>query len=490
MSINLEEIVRNLRANSGDTVDVEAKATEGGLPESITSTLCALANLPGGGLVILGLDEQNDFAPVELGDIQALKQGLVGKARSCVPPIQLNFVDQSESVVEGSPVIAVRVMECDPSAKPVRVAASGPSYIRGWDGDFQMSLLEEQGFLSLRKPPTFDRQPVSDATRDDLDPDLLAVWSSTAREFDPRGLGRFDGEELLLRAGIICDTKGTPSVAGILALGRQPQQFFPRFVVNLSAQPIDGSLDSRARNLTTISGPIPMMLDGTLDWARRTFDRSVVTSYDGSVRDRYQYPLDAFRELIGNSLAHRDLSSWSQGDAVEVRLLSNRLVITNPGGLYGISVDRLGHPGTTSARNARLIEILKYTRSADGDRVVETLASGIPRVFAAARAENLPLPIFQNTDIRFTVIWHELKEATSRGQLALTLLQGSARLIADTLSREGKTVSQLELELGLKRDNIRYHLRALMDKGIVLSIGGRGQMTTYRLSTDQSPASR
>jgi ATP-dependent DNA helicase RecG len=93
-----------------------------------------LANLPGGGLVILGLDERLDFAPVVLGDIQALKQGLVGKARACEPPVELVFVDAAASVVEGSPVVAAYVVECDPSAKPVRIAATKRGYIGAGSG--------------------------------------------------------------------------------------------------------------------------------------------------------------------------------------------------------------------------------------------------------------------------------------------------------------------------------------------------------------------
>ena len=51
---DLDGLVRELRATGGDTASVEVKSAAGGLPASISSTLSALANLPGGGLVILG----------------------------------------------------------------------------------------------------------------------------------------------------------------------------------------------------------------------------------------------------------------------------------------------------------------------------------------------------------------------------------------------------------------------------------------------------
>ena len=56
---------------------------------------------------------------------------------------------------------------------------------------------------------------------------------------------------------------------------------------------------------------------------------------DGTVHDQPAYPLTAFRELIANALVHRDLDHWSAGRPVEVRLRHDRLVISNPDGLYG-----------------------------------------------------------------------------------------------------------------------------------------------------------
>jgi ATP-dependent DNA helicase RecG len=118
-----------------------------------------------------------------------------------------------------------------------------------------MSELEEQAFLAQREQPHFDRLPVAEASRDDLDSDLVAIWAETGRAADPRGLGRFGGEELLLRAGIMTEAD-VPTRAGLLALGRQPQQFFPRFVVNLGAS-TDAAKATRAVGATSLSGARP-----------------------------------------------------------------------------------------------------------------------------------------------------------------------------------------------------------------------------------------
>ncbi|HTX00236.1 MAG TPA: ATP-binding protein [Acidimicrobiales bacterium] len=467
MAAPIEEFLTRLRTEGGDTTEIEVKTAAGGLSPSLPASLCGLANLPGGGWVILGLDEANDFAPVVLSNLNGLKQGLAAMARGCVPPVRLE-IEQAE--VENMPVIVARVAECAVSAKPCRWNDRG--WIRSFDGDHPMSELEEQAFLAQRDQPRFDRQTVTEATRRDLDDDLVSIWAETVAAADPRGLGRFVGEELLVRAGIISEA-GLPTRAGLLVLGTQPQQFFPRFVVNLAAS-TDASGTTRAVGATAITGPIPVMLESALDWARRNMTSVVRQDADGRARDVPLFPLDAFRELISNALVHRDLDSWSEGLAVEVRLERDRLVVTNPGGLYGITVERLGKEATTSARNTRLVEICRHARDTAGGRVVETLATGIPRILSALEDAGLPPPLFQDTGIRFTVV---LRQATPVPSEALT---GSNRAVFAALAAGELDVHEIRQATGLTEPNIRRVLRALAAAGLVVSSGGKGRRTLYR----------
>lgn len=474
MATELEALITELRAAGGDCTNVEVKSAAGGLPQSLTSTLSALANLPGGGTIILGLDERSGFRPVQLSNPQDLKQGLALKARAFTPPVQLTI---SDGTVDGHPVVVALVHECDPSAKPCKITASGAAYLRGYDGDFELSALEEQAFLATRQPPRFDRAPVDEATFTDLDEELLSEFLRSVRERDPRGLGRFtDDAELLRRAGVIT-AEGVPTVAGALALGVHPQQWFPRFVIQVSAEPLPGDAPgTRARNQATITGPIPRMLDEALAWARRTFDTSIVSAPDGTVHDRLDYPLLAFRELIANALVHRDLDNWSAGLAIEVRLRRDRLVISNPGGLYGITVERLGHDAVTSARNARLVALCQHVRTPEtGARVIEALASGIPTIRTALRETGLPPAHYVDAGIRFTVILHR----TTSTPPSIGLNESEQR-VYDALARGPQQVTDLQKRLGLSPANIRKILRALRGHGLIEQLGGRGRSTSYR----------
>ncbi|HEY5434145.1 MAG TPA: ATP-binding protein, partial [Candidatus Limnocylindrales bacterium] len=148
------EQVARLRETGGDHTSVEVKSAAGGLPESLTSSLSALANLPGGGTIILGLDERTGFTPVALRDVQALKQGLANKARAYTPPVTITIRD---GTVDGSTVVVARVAECPAAFKPCRVTSTGKAYGRSYDGDFELSELEREAFIIGRGSPQFDR---------------------------------------------------------------------------------------------------------------------------------------------------------------------------------------------------------------------------------------------------------------------------------------------------------------------------------------------
>ncbi len=194
-----------------------------------------------------------------LVDTHSLKQGLGTRARACTPPVVL---DVTEELFEGFPVMVARVRECNPADKPCRYDHQG--WILSWAGDFRMSALEEQAYLRNREAPTCDRRPVPGSGHTDLDAELSRVWTTTARQFDPGGLERFDHAEILIRAGILTPD-GAATTAGLLALGRHPQQFFPRYVVNLAITDAPAeSPDVRAAQAVTLSRPLPLMLHEAL----------------------------------------------------------------------------------------------------------------------------------------------------------------------------------------------------------------------------------
>ena len=151
-------------------------------------------------------------------------------------------------------------------------------------------------------------------------------------------------------------------------------------------------------------GPIPIMVRDALIAVRKNMTRRSFVRGVGR-EDVWEYPTDALREAIVNALVHRDLSSDSRGSQVQIEMYPDRLMVHNPGGLFGsVTADRLGEEGVTSTRNAALLRILEDVPVPGTDRpVCENRGSGIRTMIAALRAARMTPPEFTDRLSRFTV---------------------------------------------------------------------------------------
>lgn len=489
LSVDVESLIGTLRDEGSDSTAVEAKSAHEGFPTDLQRTVSAFANTPGGGVLLLGLDERQGFATTPVYDLKDAQARLATIARRDIePPATLNVVVQE---IDGDRVVVARILEAPPSLKPARVRRTRKAYLRSYDGDYEMSALEEQALIANRDHPRFDRQPVDDSSVDDLDPTLLAAYRETCRS-SSTVLSRFDDQEILHRTGVLV-ADGRCSLGGLLALGSYPQQFVPNLVVQASVSPRPGDpVGTRASDVRRFDGPLPAMLDEATRWVLRNTRTRVRFSDDGHGRDEPEYPTAAVRELIANALVHRDLGPHAMSSSISLVLEQNQLVISNPGGLWGITVDRLGHERISSARNDSLVRIAQNVRLSDGARVVEALASGIPTVLASlAHAGMLP-PAFHDQGVRFTarVPNHALLGTDDLQWLAtISTPLNDAQRHALVAMRHGRVWTNSTFRAEFPRDSTvaRAELQALVDAGLASAHGERGGRT-YALAP--SSASR
>ena len=474
MTLDVAAILAELRAHGTDGAAIEAKRATGGLPESAVATMCAFANRPGGGTLVLGVDEAAGFQVVDV-DAPVLARGLADVARTLLAPppgIDIALVD-----VEGKTVVVATVTEVAAMAKPCRVHMGRHQgvWIRAFDGDYRASDVEIHAFHAQQTPPTNDRVAVADASVDDLDVDRVAAFVRSRRRVadpDSRLFSMTDAE--LLRATSVI-VGGRPSLAGLLALGVAPQRLYAG--LHLRAVNRTGGLNDptmRADDAPRIEGPIPEMMDAAVRWVARSAPTAIVGNAAGAVADEPRWPLDAVRELVGNALLHRDLT-WSLNEPVVLTLTQDSIVIRSPGGLYGIRVDELGTRGVTPARNATLVAIAAHVQLRDGNRAVEQLATGIPTVLAAFERRGYPPPLFVDDGVRFTVVGRRQDIARSRPNSARSR-------VLDALGDSALTTNELAIRLGRSEQVVRRNLRELADAGLVIVDGGRGLRTTYRRS--------
>lgn len=156
-----------------------------------------------------------------------------------------------------------------------------------------------------------------------------------------------------------------------------------------------------------IAGPLPRMLIDAVARVSRAMRTSIRFGDDGHGRNVHEYPLVAVRELIANALVHRDLSEPALSKGIEIRLLRDRPIIPDPGGLWGLwglSVDQLGTRDGKSAVNEYLYNVCTFATDGEGRRVIEGLGSGIREVRRALHDADMEPVRFQDTGVRFTAL--------------------------------------------------------------------------------------
>ncbi|MDR1015546.1 MAG: putative DNA binding domain-containing protein [Coriobacteriales bacterium] len=475
----LNAVLAELRLERSDNRHFEVKTASGGMPESILETMSAFANTPGGGVIILGVDENAEFSIVGVYDPKRCQQALASYARK---NFSITITIETILINVGSKqVVWARVLESDRTVKPVKIEKSGKAYIRLYDGDYHLSPQEEMFFIAGRGPSHFDEDTISGSRVEDLNKDLTQSYIARRRK-QSQALAKLEDEDILFRTGVI-DRKGELTVAGAVALGIFPQQFLPNYSIKVSVQKKSRPNRVRAVNVNSIDGPIPTILSETLHWLEHNTDELTLNLSSGHVRNVREYPVSVVRELVANTLIHRDMNPVSMLQNISLIIEDDRLVISNPGGLYGLSVDELGHT-SSKTRNAKIAEICQYVVDDGGENVIERLGSGIPRILEELASLDMAPPTFIDAGIYFTVI---LKPAGAEPDEPVVILEkdtgdkkSNIDLILAALRTEPLSRSQIEKATGLTFAKVRYSLSKLIGQGRVQRVGnGTSAATKY-----------
>lgn len=506
----LARLMGELRFADGDSQQIEVKEAVGGLPSSIPETISAFSN-GSGGTVVLGVSERNGFHAAAGFRAKAIAEALAQVCRDrLTPAIQ---PDISVIPFDDSPVVVAVIPEMNPQDKPCHVTTQGMyagSYIRVSDGDRKLTAYEIDRLLEERRQPRHDRAIVQEATKTDLREDLVRAVLEGQRASHPRVFASMEDDDALRALGILAnDSTGVlrPTLAGLLALGRFPQQFFPRLTVSFASYPGLTKADARGIKYTdslTAAGPVCDILSDILDIVRRNM-RVGGTLAGGFRRNLPEYPLDAVREAVVNAIMHRDYSHMAQGSQIQVNLYADRLEVLSPGGLYGVvTVENLGESGVSATRNMTLSSLLEVTPFAGG-YVAENRGTGFQLMTALlegngnGRAEvRDSLSLFRLT-FHSNVARHEEENRHGRARIYRMPVRPSAPNLpelsdtfdddsmsggADAFTQAGFSPAEaamlafiarhspalpadLARNLGIPRSTVTYQLRKLLADGVI-----------------------
>ena len=484
----MTELIGLMRMIGNDTQQCEVKECKRRISSTITDTLSAFSN-GSGGWIILGLSEQAGFTPVDHFDARAMQEALSQACEKMTPVVRPVIVT---CPFEGANLVFARIDEMLPRDKPCFTTALGPhggSFIRTGDGDRRMTAYEVDRLIEEHLQPTYDLDVVPGATQADLDPRLVAGLLARVREQHPHVFAERSDRDALLDLQVLrhddSDANAIggvlrPTLAGLMALGRYPQKYYPRLNIAIAVYPgVDRDDvfrgDERLVAAKTIVGPIPVMIDDAVESLMRWIGAK-----------QPDYPPVALREAIANALTHRDYSPDARGTQVRISVFTDRVEIANPGGLYGtVTHDVLAgtHPVTgvpfVSTRNQFLFTLLESTPYLEGGYVNPEGGDGYQRIAAALREAGIEPATTRNTINTFTmtITRHRTVRKSSPSDVSKDIMAVLER-------HSAMSVKEIVRELQLTPLAATSGIRELLREGRVAAVRLRDDPTQrYRLKS-------
>ncbi|MBO5007827.1 MAG: putative DNA binding domain-containing protein [Clostridia bacterium] len=397
----LKNLVYDIQSKKTETQTIELKSAEHGCPTRLFDTLSSFSNQDGGGIIVFGMDEKDDYKIKGVYDAQDLQKKVTEQCKQMEPSVRALF---TVCDIDGAMVVSAEIPGVDISERPVFYKGVGRvkgSYVRVGESDEPMSEYEIYSYEAFRKRIRDDIRVVENAKMQLFDEKRMNDYLTSVKN-ERRNLAENVSEsEILELMGVTCD--GMPTLAGLMTFSKYPQTYFPQLCITAVCLPgtemgTTGTDGERFIDNKRITGAIPDMLDEAVEFVRKNSRTKTIIDDNGKRADKNEYPIKAVREAILNALVHRDYSIHTENVPIRIEMYRDRMEITNSGGLYGkITIDALGkvHPETRNAALANMLELLNIT---------ENRYSGIPTMRMEFLNAGLPVPVFSVRHGEFKVI--------------------------------------------------------------------------------------
>ncbi len=388
----LISLVNSIQQQKCESNYIEIKSANKGCPK-VYDTFSSFSNQSGGGKIIFGIDENDNYSICGVYDAADLQKRIMEQSLQMEPTIRPLC---TTAIINGKTVVCAEIQEIDNFLKPCFYKGAGRlkgSYIRVADGDRLMSEYEVYSYEAFK-------QKIHDELRETPRAELQDIYTPAFDEYivylkiSKPNLANLSKEKISKLQGFTDNSK--PTLAGVMLFAEYPQAYFPQLCITAVSVPgneisMTGNVGERFIDNKRIDGTLTQMLNEAMTFVRRNMkETTIINQNTGKRTDKTEYPIIAIREIILNAIIHRDYSIHTDSTPITITMYNNRIEIENPGGLYGrMTLDQLGKV-SADTRNpfiANALEVMKET---------ENRYSGIPTIINAMNEAGLPAPLFEN----------------------------------------------------------------------------------------------
>lgn len=352
--IELEALLNDTESDLAE----RKQSFKGDAPKKCRQAVCAFANdLPNHnqpGVLFIGA--RDDGSPANEPITDELLRALADmKTDGNILPLPVISVEKR--ILKKAEMAVVTVMPSD--MPPVKY--EGRIWIRTGPRRAIANEQEERILNEKRryKNIPFDIYPVPTARLSDLSKTVFeneflpASFAADVLEANNRSY-----EERLASCKMIASIENpTPTVLGLLALGKRPQDFLPgaylQFLRISGKELSDPVIDEE-----NIGGTLVDVLR-RIDEKLKAHNLVAIDVTSGPAhRVEMPYPPAAIQQILYNAVFHRTYESTNS--PVRVYWFDDRIEISSPGGPYGnVTAENFGKPGITDYRNPNIGDVLK-----------------------------------------------------------------------------------------------------------------------------------
>ena len=452
------ELIQKLKC---ETPTLEIKSAEKGCPKHLYDSLSSFSNQDDGGVIVFGVDEEQDFKEVGVYDPQDIQKKINEQCLQMEPVVRPLLTVAEKN---GHFFVAAEIPGADITERPVFYQGRGRvkgSFVRVGDSDEPMTEYEVYSYEAYRKKYQDDIRVIERATFAALNQESILNYIELLKIGKPK-LAAIPDDEIYELMGIKRNDQITLST--VMNFSPYPQAYFPQLCIVATVVPGKemgeiGEQGERFLDNQRIEGSIQEMLDGAMQFVNRNMHtKTIIDPNTGKREDRTDYPITALRESILNALVHRDYSVYTEGMPIQITMYEDRIEIRNPGGLYGmIKIDQLGkvQPDTRNPIIATELEVLKVT---------ENRYSGIPTIRRAMHEYGLPQPEFLEERGSFIVKLYKYRENTLSIQNEIS--KNNELILFCKIPRTRNEICEF-LGLSSVTYAIQTHVMPLVEQGLI-----------------------
>ncbi len=436
MSLNIEKLKLMIAEGEGLTAEFKEQYTT-----KMDRDMVAFANTKGG-YILLGVADDGRIVGQKLTN--KIKAEIHSLARNCEPSITPHIVQIEDVVAVKIPVGDQRPYSC----------SSG--YFRRLDAVTQkMNHNEIKLFFQNEQGVSYEERTDSDVSWDEISVEKIQAFFTEAVV----NSGKNSPAAVLSSLNL---TKGDKiKNAGIMFFARDPRRHILQCQMTLAAFKGSGRVNIYDRNqvqddlLTQFNQAIVFLL-------KHLNVRSEIQGVNR--RDICEIPLEALREAVANAIIHRDYSMTGTSLMVEVH--SDRVVISNPGGLpAGLTLRTMQN--ISVRRNELIADVFSRMHK------VERMGTGVQRMREEMKKAGLPYPKIKN-GLFYSITFFRpkadslIEKGSERGSE-----RGSDKVLAAIREDRTITAEKLSKKLNISPRAVEKHMANLKAQHRLMRVGSR-----------------